>query len=155
MFKLANLFLISNGLNLFQAFNLAQMFHVAVFLRFLNYIMQLMIAKIRRYFSYSLNTKWTLIIDIVRCERERVYKGRECIRDFCIYEVHSIRFQTFYKSISNFHRLLKIQCVIIIHLMRWLTNFYDFRFKWTATAAVGIHPATAWLSQLVNFKNAI
>ena len=22
--------------------------------------------------------------------------------------------------------------------MRWLTNFYDFRFKWTATAVIGI-----------------
>ena len=39
--------------------------------------------------------------------------------------------------------------------MRWLTNFYDFRFKSTATAAIGIHPTKAWLSQLVNFKNAI
>ena len=39
--------------------------------------------------------------------------------------------------------------------MRWLTNFYNFRFKWTATAAIGIHPTKAWLSQLVNFKNAI
>ena len=39
--------------------------------------------------------------------------------------------------------------------MRWLTDFYDFRFKWTATAAIGIHPTKAWLSQLVNFKNAI
>ena len=39
--------------------------------------------------------------------------------------------------------------------MRWLTNFYDFRFKWTATAGIGIHPTKAWLSQLVNFKNAI
>ena len=39
--------------------------------------------------------------------------------------------------------------------MRWLTNFYDFMFKWTATAAIGIHPTKAWLSQLVNFKNAI
>ena len=39
--------------------------------------------------------------------------------------------------------------------MRWLTNFYDFRFKWTATAGIGIHPNKAWLSQLVNFKNAI
>ena len=39
--------------------------------------------------------------------------------------------------------------------MRWLTNFYDFRFKWTATAAIGIHPTKSWLSQLVNFKNAI
>ena len=39
--------------------------------------------------------------------------------------------------------------------MRWLTNFYDFRFKWIATEAIGIHPIKAWLSQLVNFKNAI
>ena len=39
--------------------------------------------------------------------------------------------------------------------MRWLTNFYDFRFKWTATARIGIHPTKAWLSQPVNFKNAI
>ena len=36
--------------------------------------------------------------------------------------------------------------------MRWLTNFYDFRFKWTATAGIRIHPTKAWLSQLVNFK---
>ena len=28
-------------------------------------------------------------------------------------------------------------------------------FKWTATAAIVIHPTKAWLSQLVNFKNAI
>ena len=39
--------------------------------------------------------------------------------------------------------------------MRWLTHFYDCRFKWTATAAIGIHPKKVWLSQLVNFKNAI
>ena len=39
--------------------------------------------------------------------------------------------------------------------MRWLTNFYYFSFKWTATSAIGIHPTKAWLSQLVNFKNAI
>ena len=39
--------------------------------------------------------------------------------------------------------------------MRWQTNFYDFRFKWTATTAIGIHPTKSWLSQLVNFKNAI
>ena len=32
---------------------------------------------------------------------------------------------------------------------------YDFSFKWTATAAIGIHPTKGWLSQLVNFKNAI
>ena len=33
--------------------------------------------------------------------------------------------------------------------------FYDFRFKWTATAPIGIHPIKPWLSQLVNFKSAI
>ena len=30
--------------------------------------------------------------------------------------------------------------------------FYDFRFKWTATAAIGIHPTKGWLSLLVNLK---
>ena len=39
--------------------------------------------------------------------------------------------------------------------MRWLTNLNDFRFKWTATATIGIHPTKAWLSHLVNFKNPI
>ena len=33
--------------------------------------------------------------------------------------------------------------------------FYDYRFKWTATAGTGIHHTKAWLSQQVNFKNAI
>ena len=61
----------------------------------------------------------------------------------------------FCTGISNCCRLLKIPYVIAIHLMRWLTNFYDFSFKRTATAAIGIHPTKAWLSQLVNFKNAI
>ena len=39
--------------------------------------------------------------------------------------------------------------------MRWLTNFYDFRFKWTATAGIEIQPTKSWLSELVNFKNEI
>ena len=39
--------------------------------------------------------------------------------------------------------------------MRWLTNFYDFRFKSTATEGIGIHPTKAWLSQLMNLKNAM
>ena len=39
--------------------------------------------------------------------------------------------------------------------MRWLTNFYDFSFKWTATEAIGIYPTKTWLSLLVKFKNAI
>ena len=47
---------------------------------------------------------------------------------------------------------MKIQYVFAIHLIRWLTNFYNFTFKWTATATIGIHPTKVWLSQLVNFK---
>ena len=61
----------------------------------------------------------------------------------------------FCTGIYNCCRRLRIQYVIAIHLMRWLTNSYHFRFKWTATAAIWIHPTKAWLSQLVNFKNAI
>ena len=61
----------------------------------------------------------------------------------------------FCTGISNCRRLLKIQYLIAIHRMRSVTNFYDFTFKWTATAAIGIHPTKAWLSQLVNFKKAI
>ena len=57
--------------------------------------------------------------------------------------------------VQAFRRLFKIHYVIAIYLIRWLTNFYDSRFKWTATAGIGIHPTKAWLSQLVNFKNAI
>ena len=45
--------------------------------------------------------------------------------------------------------------LLYTHLMRWLTNCYDFRSKSTATAAIGIHPTKAWLSQLANSKNAI
>ena len=50
---------------------------------------------------------------------------------------------------------MKIQYVIAIHLMRWVTNFYDFRFKATSTKGIGIHPTKVWLSQLVNWKNAL
>ena len=45
---------------------------------------------------------------------------------------------------------MKIQYVMAIHLLRWLTNFYDFSFKWTATAAIGIHTECQswWISQM-------
>ena len=43
--------------------------------------------------------------------------------------------------------------VIAIHLMRWLVNFYDFRFKWNSYSSNWNTPY--WLSQLVNFNNAI
>ena len=61
----------------------------------------------------------------------------------------------FCTGIWNCRRHLNIHYVITTHLMRWLTNFYDFRFESTATTAIWIHPMKAWLSQLVNFKNAI
>ena len=41
--------------------------------------------------------------------------------------------------------------VIAIHLMRWLTNFYDFRFKSTVTVAIRIHPTDChcwWISKI-------
>ena len=50
---------------------------------------------------------------------------------------------------------MKIQYFIAIHLLRWLTNFYDSRYKWTVTPGIGIHPTKAWLSHLANLKNAI
>ena len=61
----------------------------------------------------------------------------------------------FCTSIQNSRILWNIQYLIAIHLLRWQTNFYDFRSKWTATAGIGIDPTKAWLSQLVNFKNAM
>ena len=45
--------------------------------------------------------------------------------------------------------------ILLLYILRWLTNFYDFRFKWIATTGIRIHPTKAWMSQLVNFKNAI
>ena len=43
-----------------------------------------------------------------------------------------------------------MQYVIAIYLMRWLTNYYDFRFKWTATAAIRIYPDchSWWISKM-------
>ena len=48
---------------------------------------------------------------------------------------------------------MKIQYVITIHLMRWLTNFYDFRLTWTATSGIGIRPLkrdcyNCWISKM-------
>ena len=66
------------------------------------------------------------------------------------------KFPDFFRmGIWNCRRLLKIQYLIAIHFMRWLTNFYDFTFKWTATAAIGIHPTKTRLSHLATFKNPI
>ena len=62
---------------------------------------------------------------------------------------HSISFQIFFvkafKIVVDSWRLSML--LLYIHLMRWLTNFYDFPFKWTATAGIGIHPTKTWLSR--------
>ena len=84
------------------------------------------------------------------------YLLTEVVQSDKYYEVHSINFQTFsYGHWKLSYRLLKIQYAIAIHLIRWLANYYDFTFKGTATAAIGIYPTKVWLLQLVNFKNAI
>ena len=70
------------------------------------------------------------------------------------YVVNPISFLTFLYRHLKLSRAL-VSYVIVVHLMRWQTIFYDFRFKWTATTAIGIHPTEARLSHLVNFKNAI
>ena len=62
-----------------------------------------------------------------------------------IYVVPSVSFQTFFAQAFRIVIDLWKFTVIAIYLMRWLTNFYDFPFKWTATAAIGIHPTKAWL----------
>ena len=59
---------------------------------------------------------------IVNSKCRRYWKSKKK----CKYVVHSVRFQTFCTDIQNCRRLLKIQYVIAIHFMRWLTNFYDF-----------------------------
>ena len=66
-----------------------------------------------------------------------------------IYVVHSISFQTFF--VWAFKIVVDSWKFTVIHLMRWLTNFYDFSFKWTATAAIGIHPTDChswWISKM-------
>ena len=62
---------------------------------------------------------------------------------------------TFNKFPDIFVQAFKIVVDSWKFTMLLLYNFYDFRFKWAATAAIGIHLTKAWLSQLVNFKNAI
>ena len=71
-----------------------------------------------------------------------------------IHYIYIIYIHIFDNFPDFFYMHFKIQYVIAMHLIKWLTNFYDFRFKWTATATIGIHPTKAWFSQLVNFKNA-
>ena len=73
-----------------------------------------------------------------------------------MYEVHTISFQTFF--VWAFKIVVdswKFSMLLLYILWDDWTVFYDFKFKLTATAGNGIRPTEAWLSQMVNFKNAI
>ena len=61
----------------------------------------------------------------------------------------------FCTGIYNCRKLEIFQYVVTILLMRWLTNFFLFRCKFIATVGIRVHLTKSWLSQLVNFKNAI
>ena len=45
--------------------------------------------------------------------------------------------------------------ILLLYSLRDDWPIFDFSFKWTATAGIGIHPTKVWLLQLVKFKNAI
>ena len=73
-----------------------------------------------------------------------------------IYEGHTISFQTFFVWAFKIDVVTwKFSMLLLYILWDDWPIFYDFTFKWTATAAIGIHSTKHWLSQLVNFKNAI
>ena len=114
--------------------------------------------------------EWYALLDLRKCKQVitippiLLFEWREncwvCVRIYIYIYIYIWgaynKFPDFFcVGILKWCRHLKIQNVTAIHLIRWLTNLYDSRFKWTVTTAIGIHPTKAWLSQLVNFKNAI
>ena len=105
------------------------------------------------YFQVHCYPEWLYLLSLIRTMTtwKDIYT--------CIYVLHLISFLTFFvhafKIIVDSWKFSILLLFSILLFMRWLTNFYDFRFKWTATTAIGIHPTKAWLSQLVNLKNAI
>ena len=86
----------------------------------------------------------------------RIWVGNHSTFDYqSIYVVYSISFQAFlYRYFKLSGDSWKFTVLFAIYLMRWLSNFYDFRFKSTATAEIGIHPTKADYDSWVNFKNA-
>ena len=70
------------------------------------------------------------------------------------YVVNSISFQTFFIQIFKIVvKSWKFTMLLLYILWDDWPIFYDFKFKSTATAAIGIHPTKTILTQLVNFKN--
>ena len=72
-----------------------------------------------------------------------------------MYVVHLISFQTFLYRHLKFSYTLENSVCYCYTCYEMTDQFLWFRFKWTATAAIGIHPTRAWMLQQVNFKNAI
>ena len=70
-----------------------------------------------------------------------------------IYVVHSIGFQTFF--IQAFKIVVDAWkfSMLLLYILWDMDQFLWFQVQMnTATAAIGIHPTKAWLSQLLNFK---
>ena len=69
----------------------------------------------------------------------------------CIYEcLYIFMGECLYKYIWMYDCLYISTCVYVHEYL-----YIYFRFKWAATAGIGIHITKAWLSQLVSFKNPI
>ena len=108
---------------------------------------------------------YSSLVFLLRCKNKQK-KERWLAKCYCTaarfrrllsYEAHTISFKTFFvRAFKNEVHSWRFSMLLLYILdLRWLTKFYDFSFKWTATAAIGIHLTKAWLSQLVSFKNAI
>ena len=80
----------------------------------------------------------------------RLFNAKFSLYIYIRYEVHTISFKTFFvwafKIVVDSWKFIMLLLYII---------WDDFRFKSTAIAGIVIHPTKTWLSQLMNFKNAI
>ena len=85
-----------------------------------------------------INSKNTnIFVDLLIFEYPYSFFGPTTTIFIHIYVVHSISFQTFCTGIWNCYRLLKIQYVICYTSYEMTDQFfYDFRFKWRATAGI-------------------
>ena len=72
-----------------------------------------------------------------------------------IYVVPSISFQTFLQAFEIVVDSWNYSMLLLYIWWDGLTIFFNFTFKWTGGAWIGIHPTKALLSQLEDFKNTI
>ena len=71
-----------------------------------------------------------------------------------IYEVRTISFRIFYEPL-NLSYILENSVCYCYKSFEMTGQYLWFHVSGTATETIVIHPTKAWLSQLVNFKNAI